>query len=146
MGQFAGGITFKVGDGASTEVFTGLAVKVIPEIAVAEAILHPNRTTESTGSTKTYRVSDVKDGESYALGCEVDLANAQQDALRAAFSAGTEVNCQWVITDGSVTVTRQAAYLVTSIPETFTDPNGDGEVNMQTFNIKRNGDETVTEV
>ena len=143
---FAGGITFKVGDGAGSEVFTGLPVKTVPEVGTSEAILHPNRTTESTGNTKTYRASDIEDGETYALGCELDYANAEQDILRAARISGAEVNCQWVITDGSVTITRQAPYLVVACPITRTDPNGDGELNMQTFTVKRNGAETVTEV
>ena len=139
MAEFVEGFTFNVGDGAGTEVFTEMALIEVPELLAAEAALLADRTTADTGNTKKYRLGH-EDGETIAVKVKMDFANAEQDILRAARTARTAVNCQIVLTDGSTTETYTAPYLVTSAPITDADPNGDGEVTMQTFNLKRNGD------
>lgn len=142
MAEFVEGLTFKVGDGAGTEVFTEMALFEVPELLAAEKALLPNRTTADAGNTKKYRLG-FEDGETLAIKVKMDFENAEQDILRAAKTSGDEVNCQIIISDGTVTETYTAPYLVTSAPITDADPNGDGEVTFQTFNIKRNADNVL---
>lgn len=144
MSEFAQGYTFKVGDGADPEVFTALALLEVPELDSAEKAQIADRTTADTGNTKKYRLG-FEDGETIAIKVKKDFDSAEQDTLRLAYRNGTEVNCQHVLTDGTTTETYEAAFLVVSAPTTPTDPNGDGELVMQTFNLKRNSDFEVTE-
>ncbi|MEX1669146.1 hypothetical protein AB4876_09495 [Zhongshania guokunii] len=142
--EFAQGYTFKVGDGEEPEVFTAMALMEVPDLDGSEAAQIADRTTADTGNTKKYRLG-FEDGETIALKVKKDYEDAAQDLLRAAHRAKTPINCQHVLTDGTVTETYEAPYLVVSAPTTVTDPNGDGDLNMQTFNIKRNDDHDVTE-
>lgn len=144
MSEFAQGYTFKVGDGADPEVFAELALIEVPELDGSEAAQIPDRTTSDGGNTKKYRLG-FEDGETIAVKVKKDYENAVQDLLRAAHRSRAPINCQHVLTDGAVTETYQAPYLVVSAPSTPTDPNGDGELVMQTFNLKRNDDHQVTE-
>tara|TARA_R110001583_G_scaffold135046_2_gene286806 strand:- start:251 stop:688 length:438 start_codon:yes stop_codon:yes gene_type:complete len=144
MSEFTLGYTFKVGDGEETEVFTALALLEVPDLDGSEAAQIADRTTADTGNTKKYRLG-FEDGETLAIKVKKDYTDAAQDLLRAAHRARTAINCQHVLTDGTVTETYEAPYLVVSAPTTPTDPNGDGDVVMQTFNIKRNDDHDITE-
>jgi hypothetical protein len=144
MSEFALGYTFKVGDGEDPEVFTAMDLMEVPELDGSEAAQIPDRTTADTGNTKKYRLG-FEDGETIALKVKKDYSDAAQDLLRAARTAKTPINCQHVMTDGTVTETYEAPYLVVSAPTAPTDPNGDGDVVMQTFNLKRNDDHDITE-
>lgn len=144
MSEFGQGYSFLVGDGESSEAFTELALMEVPDLDGSEAAQIADRTTADTGNTKKYRLG-FEDGETIALKVKKDYDNVAQDLLRAAHRARTEINCRHVLTDGTVTETYEAPYLVVSAPTTPTDPNGDGDLVMQTFNLKRNDDHTVTE-
>lgn len=148
MAEHAEGFTFKVGDGASPETFTAMALLEVPEVFSGARGTFPTRTTESTGNTKEYALG-LEEGDEYSLVCHRDFANAQQDRLRAAHVASTDaatrVNLQFIFTDGSVTETNAAEFLVTSMPVATADPNGDGEFTKQTFNVKRVSDWTTSE-
>lgn len=145
MPVFADGFTFKVGDGASPEVFTGMDLIETPEIHSPGKSTFNRRTTGDTDNTGRIGVGREQ-GDEVALVCELDYANAQQDQLRTAYGSGADVQLQFIFADGTVVVTYQAAFKVLSKPITPNDPNGDGENNRQTFNVKRNSDWAETEV
>lgn len=144
MGVHAEGFTFNVGDGEDPEVFTEMPLLEIPEVFSGEKSTFSRRTTADTGNTKKYGIG-LEEGDEYALVCERDFANAQQDDLRTAYNTNVEINLQFVFTDGTVTETNTAPFLVKSMPVTTADPNGDGENTKQTFNVKRNGDWVTVE-
>jgi|TARA_Y100000310_G_scaffold344099_2_gene455129 hypothetical protein len=145
MTVFADGFTFKTGDGASPEVFTAMELLEIPEFMASGKATFPRRTTGDTDNTPRFGMGrDIPD--ELALVAELEYADAQQDRLRTVYGSGADVQLQFIMADGTVTVTYQAAFKVLSTPITATDPNGDGENNKQTFNVKRNSDWTETEV
>lgn len=144
MPVFSEGLTCNIGDSASPEVFTELALLEVPEPFSGARATFPRRTTADTQNTKKYGIG-FEEGDELALVVERDFTDVAQDALRVALAAGAEISIQFVITDGSVTETSTALFLVTMAPVSPTDPNGDGDNQRQTFNVKRNGDYTTVE-
>jgi len=145
MAVHSAGFTFKVGDSASPEIFTAMPLLEVPEVFSGAKATFARRTTADTGNTKVYGIG-LEDGDDMALVCVRDFSNAQQDALRTAYTAGVAINLQCLFTDTTVVETNTAAFLITSMPVTGTDPNGDGDNVKQTFNCKRNSDWTTAEV
>jgi hypothetical protein len=143
MSEHSEGFTVKVGDGAGTEVFTGIALLEVPEVFSGSIATFARRTTASTGKTKKYGLG-LEDGEEMALTTERDFEDAAQNLLRAAHTARAEINLQFIFTDGSTTEIDTAPFLITSNPVTPSDPNGDGESVKQMWNVKRNGDWVTT--
>ena len=145
MAVHSEGFTFKVGDSAGPDVYAELALLEVPEIFAGGKSTFARRTTADTGNTKIYGVG-LEDGDDIALVCERDFTSTTQDLLRTAYAAGAVISCQFIFTDGTVVETSTAGFLVTSMPVTGTDPNGDGENVRQTFNVKRNSDWVTGEV
>jgi len=147
MPEFSFGFTCKVGDGASPEAFTALLLFQVPEPFSGAKATYPDRNTGSTGNTKQY-ATGLEEGDELALVTRRNLDDTAQDALRTAYNAGgagSNINLQFIFADGTTTETNTAPFLVTSMPITPSDPNGDGDPVLQTFNVKRNGDWTTAE-
>lgn len=140
MAVHSEGVNVFVGDGQSPEGFTDeLALIEVPEFFGASVSTYSNRTTADTGKTKKYGLG-LEDGEELGLVCEHDFDNTAQGKLRTAHKARDEISIAIKVTDGTTTEFVKAPFLVTSTPITRADPNGDGETDKQTFNVKRNGD------
>lgn len=133
-----------VGDGQPSEAFTALACVERPDIFAAPRAMFPVKTTEDTGNVKKY-ASGAIDGEEISLVVYHDLANAEQDTLRAAYASGDEVNLQFTVVSDGTTLTATAPFLVQSMAIQAADPNSDGEYTTQTFTVKQNGAYTEAE-
>lgn len=135
------------GDGPP-ETFTALACIESPDIFGGTRATFPTKTTEDTGNFKKYGLG-TKEGEEISLIVHHELANPQQDILRAAADANTlaeqEVNLQFTLTEGATTQTATAPFLVKSKALQVSDPNGDGEFTTQTFVVQQNDEYTLVE-
>lgn len=145
MSTFSENLTVSIGDGVTpTEGFNAMELIEVPEFFTGSKATYPNRTTGSTGKTKSYGIG-LEEGDELDLIVEHDFEDAAQDRLRAVYDADGQVNIQFEFTDGTITQTSTAAFLVTSYPITPTGPNSDGETVRQTFNVKRITDWTHVE-
>lgn len=100
---FIAGLTFKIGDAASPEVFTA-----IPECISVDNLGKENELVEAThfGSSNTREyISGLADGKEMALEFNYLPSQTQLDLLKTNVNAGTTTNFQCVITDGSATDT-----------------------------------------
>lgn len=136
MADFKGGFTFKIGDGAGSEVFTALeGMRGAPQIGKTNPLID---TTDFDSTGREY-IAGLADGSELTIDCKKDLAaGTQQSVLVGHVNAGTNVNCQATWTDGSDSTTFDFA--VTALG--YTNQPSYEDVNMISFTLKISGDIT----
>ena len=133
MADFKGGFTFKVGDGASSEAFTALeGMRSAPQIGKTNPLID---TTDFDSTSREY-IAGLADGTELTIDCKKDLSSGTQQAVLVGHvTAGTNVNCQAVWTDGTNTTTF--AFAVTAIG--YSNQPSYEDVNMISFTLKITG-------
>jgi hypothetical protein len=144
MSDHSEGLKVEVGDGAEPEVFNELGLMEVPEFFGSSPATYPNRTTKDAG-TKLKKVGmGLEEGEEIALVYHHDFDDLAQDSLRAAKGSNAGVNIKVTITDGTTTEVYTANFLVLSTPYQRADPNGDGDPDRETANVRRNSDWAIS--
>lgn len=142
MATHSESLTVEIGDGAATEVFAELGLIEVPEFFGSTPATYPNRTTKDKG-TKVKKVGlGLEDGEELGLVYQHDFDDAAQANLRAKKGSNEGVNIKITLSDGTTTETYTANFLVLNTVYMPADPNGDGEPDRETANIRRNSDWT----
>lgn len=118
---FYGGLTFKLGDGAGSEVFT--ALEEVTEVSGLGEMLELIETTHfGSGGSKEY-IAGLADGKEISVTCN-HVAGATQQGF-AKTNKGETGNIQVDITDGSTTETYDfaAVYMGWEITPNVSDKN-----------------------
>ena len=133
MADFKGGFTFKIGDGAGSEVFTALeGMRGAPQIGKTNPLID---TTDYDSTGREY-IAGLADGSELSIDCKKDLASGTQQAVLVGHvNNGTNVNCQAIWTDGTNTTTY--AFAVTALG--YSNQPSYEDVNMVSFTLKISG-------
>ena len=140
------GFFFRVGDGASPEVFTQLpGMLESPEFPGDQRTTRPARNVGDSGNTITHKFNQLREGAEFDVPCEHLPGDTVQSILTAAKGQNAGVNMEAGIVGATNTVTYAFTVLVTGNPIQPGNPNDAESVDMITFNLKINSDVTETE-
>lgn len=136
--SFTGGLTFKMGDGASPEVFTA-----IEEVRSLGGFGKTNPLIDATSHDSTAKeyIAGLADGAEITVEClrVHESPASEQDDLITAVNNGTTKNFQVILTNGTLSKTYSFAAVCLSWNIT---PSYD-DANMISFSLKISGDITV---
>ena len=120
MADFKGGFTFKIGDGAGSEVFTALeGMRGAPQIGKTNPLID---TTDYDSTGREY-IAGLADGSELSIDCKKDLASGTQQAVLVGHvNNGTNVNYAFAVT--ALGYSNQPSY---------------EDVNMVSFTVKISG-------
>ena len=130
---YISGTTFKLGDGASPEVFTA-----IEEIISISGLGKTNPLIDATSldSTAKEYIAGLSDGAEITLECnKVNTSSSQQANFKTAVNNGTNKNIQVVMTDG----TTPETYSFAVIPLSWMNNPQVEDRNTVTFTMKITG-------
>ncbi len=135
---YTGGLTLKVSDGASPEVYS-----TVPEAKSVSGLGVTNPLIDATSFDSTAReyIAGLADGSEISIEClRVHSSPSVQDQVIALIDAKTTRNYQIVLTDGTTPIT----YTFAGVPLSWSITPSVDDATMISFSLKISGAITVS--